>query len=314
MAEALKASDETPFDLVLMDIRLRGDADGIDAARALRENHGLPVIFLTAHGDRDTLARAKSTEPLSFVLKPFKPTELLIAIEIALVRVRAEKDKMDALKLMAAGIAHDFNNILTAVGGTIELAMEAHPDTQALLESAQEGIASAGALTRQLLAYVGKGALVCKTVSVARTIEGTLRTLRPSIPDRICIHTELDQELTVLMDPSQLEQIIMNLVLNSAEAISETGNITIQIRKEKQYANIEVIDTGSDMTPEIQNRTFFSTKFTGRGMGLAAVKGIVHALHGDVVVTSNVGQGTNIRVSVPLLADSEPLRTALAQR
>jgi signal transduction histidine kinase len=119
------------------------------------------------------------------------------------------------------------------------------------------------------------------------------------------------------MDPSQLEQIIMNLVLNSAEAISETGNITIQIRKEKQYANIEVIDTGSGMTPEIQNRMFepfFSTKFTGRGMGLAAVKGIVHALHGDVIVTSNVGQGTNIRVSVPLLADSEPLRTALAQR
>ena len=228
-------------------------------------------------------------------------------------RLRAEErlrqtQKLESIGLLAGGIAHDFNNILTAVSGNITLAIEeACPDCEAssVLSVALESVQRAAGLTRQLLAYAGKGAFVRKSVSVASTIGSTVRTLRQSISSRIGLHTDIAADLPqVVMDPSQLEQVLLNLILNAAESIEDgrTGLVTVHACEKDGLVQIEVTDSGCGIEAETQKRIFepfFTTKFMGRGLGLAAVDGIVRALSGSISVESTVGLGTSVRVLLP---------------
>jgi PAS domain S-box-containing protein len=220
-----------------------------------------------------------------------------------------QAQKLESIGLLAGGIAHDFNNILTVVNGNIALALEEScPDCEArsILPVALEAVERAARLTRQLLAYAGKGAFIRKPVSASDVARQAARILLPSLPERIRLRSDLAQDLPpILMDPGQMEQVFSNLIQNAVEAIPEgqEGTVTVRTSFEGTAVAIEVSDNGCGMDPEMQKRIFdpfFTTKFEGRGLGLAAVEGIVRALEGRITVDSRPGSGTRVAVLLPI--------------
>jgi PAS domain S-box-containing protein len=219
-----------------------------------------------------------------------------------------QAQKAESIGLLAGGIAHDFNNILTAVNGNISFALDnLGPDCamRNYLEVAMQSVQRAAGLTRQLLAYAGKGAFVREPVIASEVAKNAVQLLGATVSKKIELQTELAEAVSpITMDPSQLEQVLMNLILNGAEAIGEgPGAVTVRTGGDESCVSIEVEDTGCGIDEATQKRMFdpfFTTKFVGRGLGLAAVQGIVQSLNGEIAVDSVVGRGTRIRVTLPV--------------
>jgi len=232
--------------------------------------------------------------------------------------------KLESLGVLAGGVAHDFNNLLTVVLANADLAQRSLP--QGLGAKELQAIIGAGSqaaeLSRQLLAYSGRGRLEVVPLDLRDLVREMLRILEASISKKAALRCVLPDRLpAVVADASQLRQVVMNLVLNASEALGEAdGAIDVTLgsmecdrayfartvldeeRPEGAYVFLEVADTGCGMTPETQARMFdpfFTTKFTGRGLGMAAVLGIVRGHRGAIEVESHVGRGTRIRVLLP---------------
>jgi two-component system cell cycle sensor histidine kinase/response regulator CckA len=244
---------------------------------------------------------------------------------IAIERKLQEAQKLESLGLLAGGIAHDFNNLLTSVMGNASLAvLDMDPTSPAAtcLEQIQIAATRAAELCQQMLAYSGKGRFVVKRVDLNQLITETTSLIHASISKTSSLGLNLAPMLpAVLADEAQMRQIIMNLVINASEALSErSGAIRVstgvmQVNRkwllrahlapdlaEGDYVFLEVADTGCGMNPEVRNRIFdpfFTTKFTGRGLGLAAVLGIVRGHGGALRVETETGRGTTMRVVFP---------------
>ena len=233
--------------------------------------------------------------------------------------------KLESIGLLAGGIAHDFNNLMTAILGFATLAKDrAAPedpvrrDLDVIIGAAEKG----ANLTSQLLAYAGKGQFVPALVDISELVRKTETLLRPSLRGGVNLRFDLADELPrVLADPRQMQQLIANLVINSAEAVGEGKNGSVVVRTglrsfvgqyslepavgqlaPGEYVMLEVQDDGDGMDAVTMGRIFdpfFSTKFTGRGLGLAAVSGIVRSLGGAIFVSSAVGGGTTVTVLLP---------------
>ncbi len=233
-----------------------------------------------------------------------------------------QKQKLESIGLLAAGVAHDFNNLLVGVVGNASLAQEMLPPDHPVNELVQ-GVIKAGEqaahLTRQMLAYSGKGRFLMEPLNLSGMIPEMLNLVRPSISKKIALHMDLDRALPfVEADRGQVQQVFMNLALDAAEAIgSHDGVITVragvQIVDDRyaslnpeaaemrpgEYVFLEVHDTGCGMDGAVKARIFdpfFSTKFTGRELGLAAVAGIVRGHKGSIIVTSAPGKGSSFTV------------------
>jgi CheY-like chemotaxis protein len=236
---------------------------------------------------------------------------------------------------LTGGVAHDFNNLLTTVLGNAELAMMDHPHSGPLRDSLEEirkAAMRASNLSGQMLAYSGQGRLQASPVHLGAMIDQMtpLLTATVSRQIRLDIHTEEDLP-TVTGDPTQLKQVVINLVTNAAEAIGAVrGTIslsltTVDVGRDQitnpalndclragRHVCLEVADTGSGMDPETQRRLFdpfFTTKFTGRGLGLAAVLGIVRSHQGGIQVRSEWGTGSSFRVLLPVAEDRGDARS-----
>ncbi len=234
--------------------------------------------------------------------------------------------KLESLGVLAGGIAHDFNNILMAIMGNLELATTTLPPASAHrthVDEAMRASRRAADLVRQMLAYSGSGSLVKTEVNLSDIVEETADLLRASISKNARLVLDLNRSIhAVIADPTQIQQIVMNLIVNASEAIGKSeGVITInsgEIECEEaylrssclevkppagRYAFLEVRDTGSGMDNQTLCKIFdpfFTTKFAGRGLGLAAVLGIVRSHGGAIMVSSTPGKGTSIRVILPL--------------
>ncbi|MBZ5582569.1 MAG: PAS domain S-box protein [Acidobacteriia bacterium] len=240
-----------------------------------------------------------------------------------------QTQKLESLGVLAGGIAHDFNNLLTGILGNATLAMDslAAPDPNCrLLADVVKAAESAADLTRQLLAYAGKGRFVVQAVNLSDLIREIRGLIQSSISRTVEVRLELAEDLPAIeADIAQIQQVIMNLVINGAEAVGEGRNGTVVVRtyarqvdereiendsrtghlKPGLYADLEVRDSGCGMDEATMARIFdpfFTTKFTGRGLGLAAVLGIVRAHQGALKVESVVGQGSVFRVLFPAFA------------
>jgi PAS domain S-box-containing protein len=245
--------------------------------------------------------------------------------------------KLESLGLLAGGIAHDFNNLLTSIMGNASLAMSevASESTRVLLGQVVRASERAANLTRQMLAYAGKGRLATTPIDLNELIAEVSVLIRSSLPKIVVLQFDLKDDLPFIEgDPGQVQQIVMNLVINGAEAVAEgrPGSVTIrsevreftsgQLRQYTEgehlapgrYVSLEVVDTGSGMDEATKARIFdpfFTTKFTGRGLGLAAVLGIIRSHQGAIRVDSRLGRGTSFQVLFPAAAPMPEKRPAI---
>ncbi len=233
------------------------------------------------------------------------------------------RQKLESLGTLAGGIAHDFNNLLGAVLAqaelaTAELAAGTSPDGE--LEAIRE-IAIRGAdIVRQLMIYAGKESDVVEFIDISKTVEEMYGLLKSAISKRAALVTDLSEHLpAVKARTAQLGQVLMNLVLNASDAIKDsTGVIRVTTElvtlgpsnadaatedlADGDYVRLKVSDTGSGMPRDVQTRIFepfFSTKSSGRGLGLAVIHGIVRSLGGTIHVQSEVGKGTTFQILLP---------------
>ena len=241
--------------------------------------------------------------------------------------------KLESLGVLAGGIAHDFNNLLVGILGNAGLALSELPPeapVRAEIDAIQTAAIRASELTRQLLAYAGRGRFVIGRLNLGRLVEEMGYLLSAVIPKNVVLKYHLAAGLPAVEgDPTQLRQVVMNLITNAAEAIgTRSGIITIAtslIHAESSYLAdtylddalatgyyvcLEVSDTGAGMSPETKAKIFdpfFTTKFTGRGLGLAAVLGILRAHRGAVKVYSEVGRGTTFKMLLPAVEGAADL-------
>ena len=240
-----------------------------------------------------------------------------------------QTQRLESLGVLAGGIAHDFNNILTPILGHAQLAlMDLSPTApgRGSIEEIEKAARHASQLCRQMLAYSGSASFTLEPVNLADLLEEMAHLLSASIAKKAALNLDVDPQLPrVSVDPGQISQIVMNLVINASEALGDqSGTIAVRLTAAPcdeaflrsnslgddldpgMYVWLEVVDTGQGMDAETLSRIFdpfFTTKFTGRGLGLAAVLGIVRSHRGAISVESEPGRGTSFRVVLPALED-----------
>jgi PAS domain S-box-containing protein len=239
-----------------------------------------------------------------------------------------QTQKLESLGVLAGGVAHDFNNLLVSIMGNASLALEALPQespANSRLQDLVQAAKQAAHLTGQLLAYAGKGRFLVQPIDLSAFVTEAANLLQLSIPKNVDLRLQLADGLPAIeADVGQMQQLVMNLVINGAEAIpgdrAGTVFVTTAVQevtegylasstspndiKPGTYVMLKVQDTGIGMAEDTRARIFdpfFTTKFTGRGLGLAAVLGIVRGHKGALQVDSTPGRGSTFKVLFPAL-------------
>jgi signal transduction histidine kinase len=336
-ADAMVAAlAERKWDLVLSDYSM--PQFSVSEALSLLQQKGVDVPFVVVSATiiDEQAVMAMKAGAHDFVMK-HNLSRLVPAVERELREfgVRRERElleeqlrqaqKLEGLGLLAGGVAHDFNNLLTGILGNASLVLDLwSPPAEArkMLEDVVRAAERAADLTRQLLAYAGKGRFVVEPLHVSSLVRETSELIRTSISRKVELILDLQEDLApVEADPSQIQQLVMNLVLNASEAIGDSGGAVFISTGEREisepvlhpsyvggelppgrYVFLEVLDTGCGMDDETKAQIFdpfFSTKFTGRGLGLSAALGIVRSHKGFIRVQSMPGRGSDFEVLFP---------------
>jgi PAS domain S-box-containing protein len=314
------------FDLVHPDDR---DKVRHAALRAVRNRslYSIDHRILLANGDERVVHGQAE-----LMLDPAtgRPVTLIGTTQDVTNRVRLEEQlrqsqKMQAIGQLAGGVAHDFNNLLTVVNGHVEMVLDhlvADDPLRSELTPIRDAGQRAALLTRQLLLFSRKAVLEPRVLNCGDVVQRTSQMLRRLISEEIEVSIVLAPALDrVKADPSQIEQVIMNLSLNACDAMPRGGRLNIETRNAVaddafcrehpeavpgRYVRLIVSDTGCGMTPQVKAHLFepfFTTKGPGRGtgLGLATVYGIVQESRGFVTVSSDVNVGTTFNVFLPAL-------------
>jgi PAS domain S-box-containing protein len=286
-------------------------------------------------GRDENLVRADGTMfPIEYSAHPIRRDGRVDGVVVTFTditeRKRSEESllqsaKLESLGVLAGGIAHDFNNILTGIIGNSSLVLESLPfsdPNRGLLGEVVAAGERAADLTRQMLAFAGKGQFVIQPVDLSRAIQDVGELLAATVPKPAKLRLELAPHLApVEADARQIQQLIFNLVINAGEAIGERpGFITVQTGMRDlpegapaeapfgrvppgRYAWAAVQDNGAGMDDQTRARIFdpfYSTKFTGRGLGLPAALGIARAHRGVIRVESAPGKGSRFELLLPV--------------
>ncbi len=306
--------------------RAQSDANRARRARGISERYE----FCFRRKDGTELWTMMSTSPLRDDAGAYLGSLALVA-DLSEVRMLEQKvtqsQKLESLGVLAGGIAHDFNNLLVGILGNVGIALAELPTSsvRGVLLDAELAARRAAELTRQMLAYSGRGRFVVARVSLNGVVEELGQLLASVISKRAQLRLALAPESPLVEgDATQLRQIVMNLITNASDALDgRDGVITIATGTIEAddallastylddglapgtYAYLDVTDTGTGMDAATQARIFdpfFTTKFTGRGLGLAAVLGILRGHHGAVKIETELGRGTTFRVLLPRAA------------
>jgi two-component system cell cycle sensor histidine kinase/response regulator CckA len=331
-----KALAEDEWDLVLSDFSMPHFS--VREALGMLQDKGVdvPFVIVSATIGEEAAVEAMKAGAHDYILK-HRLGRLVPAVsrELKESAVRIERrnleeqlrhaQKLESLGLLAGGVAHDFNNLLTGILGNASLVLEivnAEPDVRSMLQDIIRASERAADLTRQLLAYAGKGKFVIEPVDASALVRDISELLRCSVPRSVDLALQLHPDLpSIEGDASQIQQLVMNLILNAVEATGERPGIvrvTTSIRQVKHgdrvghfrpdppqagtYVSIEVMDDGCGMSDMVRAQIFdpfFTTKFTGRGLGLAAALGIVRGHNGAIGVESVEGSGSSFTVLLP---------------
>ncbi|MHB8057316.1 MAG: ATP-binding protein [Desulfuromonadaceae bacterium] len=233
-----------------------------------------------------------------------------------------QTQKLESLGVLAGGIAHDFNNILAIIMGYCSLTKMDYEQAEKNIPEIEKAAERAAALCRQMLAYAGKASLSQAQVNTWMLVDEMVTMLKTTIQKNVVIKAELGTDIPFIMgDASQIRQVVMNLVINAAEAIGDAeGAIEVKLLKAElkakhtekdhlgliipagRYILFEVSDNGCGMDQETSRKIFepfYTTKFSGRGLGMSAVLGIIKAHNGALQLESHPGQGTTFKVYLP---------------
>jgi CheY-like chemotaxis protein len=230
-----------------------------------------------------------------------------------------QAQKMETIGQLTGGVAHDFNNLLMAVMGNLDLLRKRVPDDprlHRLIDGALQGAERGASLTQRLLAFARQQDLKALPVNLGALIQGMIDLLERSLGPRIALRLNIPENLPpARVDANQLELAILNLAINSRDAMPDGGSIDIKVAECRSsgdatlqpgnYLKVSVIDTGKGMTPDILKKAiepFFSSKPLGKGtgLGLSMVHGLAVQLGGALQLTSTVGKGTTATLILPV--------------
>jgi two-component system cell cycle sensor histidine kinase/response regulator CckA len=294
---------------------LRGEIiRNLESKRMRRDGSVFPAL-LTISPVRDERGNAVASSVIARDITDQKRTEESLR----------ETQRLESLGLLAGGIAHDFNNLLTGVIGNASLLSDefaAGSPQSEIVQGLMHAAERMARLTSQMLAYSGRGHFVIEPVDLSKQVIQIISLIQASIPKNVELRLSLANDLPPIeVDVSQLQQVIMNLVINAAEAIgNEQGTVAVRTELETlgqehvkanlartmpqhgEHVAITVEDTGCGMDDSVRSRIFdpfFTTKFTGRGLGLSSVLGIVRGHRGLITLDTHPGGGTKFRVFFP---------------
>jgi signal transduction histidine kinase len=338
-ADGLRRIEDDAHDVYLIDYQLP-DGNGLELIHDAKEQGATkPFILMTGYGSGDIDEAALKEGAADYVEKHLLSTHLERSIRYAIRDWRAEHalrereeqlrqaQKMEAIGRLAGGVAHDFNNLLTAIIGYTDVVFERNSTDELTKRDVQEirkAADRAASLTRQLLAFGRKQFLRPVVLDLNDTVTELLQMLPRVIGEHMQTLTRLEQGLwRVTADPSQMEQVLVNLVLNARDAMPTGGTITIEtanveltpVRLEAEgiqlqpghYVMLAVSDTGTGMDANTRAHAFepfFTTKPKGKGtgLGLATVYGIVDQSGGAITIKTALGHGTTVRIYLPAVS------------
>ena len=335
--DALRTAEAGHPDLVIVDISLQGQLNGIETATVLREKLAVPIIYVIAHGDAATMNGAKTTRPFGYILKPLNEAEVYSAVEMALylhgteqeLKRRAEhleellEEKSVQLReaeRLAVGetatlVGHDLRNplqVLMNLNFSAKMTFNAIPSPFTNDEYKQKALDFCAGVEKQIL-YLDK--IVSNLQDYAREVRPVKRSIlvhelisdalsRVVVPDNVTVCIDVDRDTERLDgDPLLLSRVFANLIQNAVQAMPRGGQVAISARKLARELAISVADEGTGI-PEEDLKSIFrplkTNKAQGMGFGLAVCDKTVKQHGGRVEVDSTVGEGSTFTVLLPL--------------
>jgi len=330
-ADAIQRAGELEPDVILMDIVIKGDIDGIETAVIINQKFDIPIIYTTAYADDETLQRAENSGSYGYLLKPFKQRELHATIKIALSK-HQEAVRMQKLIALAAAKSenrdrffsmayHDLNTPLT----TIQLSAEMLEDSELQCGSGtinknvariKKAVNNMSGLLEDILmlsqAEYGKVSLNLNPINATDFCTSILEELQPLVTDKHLINFRTHTEpVYANLDAKLLHHLLTNLLSNAIKYSPNGGNVSLELSCENQQIIFCVRDEGIGITAEDREKLFQQFerganvgKIKGSGLGLCIVKHIVDVHGGTISVESAIGKGTTFIVTLPFLAIS----------
>jgi signal transduction histidine kinase len=324
---AIKKILESSPNLVVLDIRIKGEIDGIDVAKFIQSFCDIPIVYLTAFSDTETLKRAQITNPMGYVVKPFRSEQLLTTIRISLTTHSSNqaKNQEPLLKTKFLSIIRDeLRNPLNAILGFSECLKEEMLGSLNVeqVEALRVINSSGNHLLRQInniidlsMLEAGQFNLQFGLMSISSTCKAIAEYIQKNATKKqINFETKIQDDLPLLLlDERRIFKVLVDLLENAIKFTSENGDVTLEVTHEhqieqKSFIQIAITDTGIGISPDNLQRLFqpfsqadtsLSRKYNGMGLGLAFVKRIIELHGGRIEATSELGVGSCFKIYLP---------------
>jgi signal transduction histidine kinase len=335
--EAFVKAFENKPDLILMDIMLNGNMNGIEAAEQIKNSINVPIIYLTAYADSNTLQSAKVTEPFGYILKPFEEKTLLTTIEMALYKFKMEtkiKESERRYKLLAEKlkesnemkdkffsiISHNLRSPFDSILGFTEILKNEYKDLKdeerdlyinSLYDSSRHFYHILDNLLQYSRFQAGKMEFKPEELNLKEIIKRNVSVLKNNADKKqIKLANEVDTDVKVFADENMLNSILLNIITNSIKFTEKGGSINITSNIDDKNIELTVTDSGIGMDDEVMINLFRldSTKSTpgtdnetGTGLGLLLTKEYIERNGGEIRLTSKPKEGTSFTFTLPIL-------------
>ena len=324
---AIKKILEFSPDLVLLDIRIKGEIDGIDVAKFVQSFCDIPIVYLSAFSDTETLKRAQLTNPMGYVVKPFRSEQLLTTVKIALTTHSSKQDKNQEPQIKSkflSIIRDELRNPLNAILGFSEcLKEEMLGSVNVEQVEALQVINSSGNHLLRLINNIidlsmlesGQFNLQLGLMSISSTCHVIVEHIqKDAVNKQIYLETKIQDDLPLLLlDERRIFKVLVDLLENAIKFTPENGHVTLEVIHEQQieqksFIRIAITDTGIGISPVNLHQLFqpfnqadtsLNRKYSGMGLGLASVKRVIELHGGRIEVTSELGVGSCFTVYLP---------------